>query len=93
MSEEDSNAEKMKSALVIDFCPKFGEITDDIITFSSSKEKPSLLPNKKPSMIVKVLACSISAGDTMVLSGNIIFLKPELPYTPGEYKCVRRVCV
>ena len=76
----------MKSALVTNYCPKFGEITDDIMTFSSSQEKPSLLPNKKPSMIVKVYACSISAGDTLILSGKIIFSKPSLPYVPG--KCV-----
>merc|ERR1712232_756799 len=43
----------------------------------------------KPSMIVKVLACSISAGDTMILSGNIIFLKPTLPYVPGMDVCGR----
>jgi len=78
-----------KCALVNNYCPKFGEITDDIITFSSSQGKPSLLPNNKPSMIVKVLACSISAGDTMILSGNIIFLKPTLPYVPGMDVCGR----
>jgi len=86
MKEDNSEIEAtMKSASVINFCPKFGEITDEIITFSpSSQEKPCLLPNKKPSMIVKVLSCSIAAGDTMILSGNIIFLKPSLPYVPGE---------
>jgi len=90
MKEDNSEMKAtMKSASVINFCPKFGEITDEIITFSpSSQEKPCLLPkkrcNKKPSMIVKVLSCSIAAGDTMILSGNIIFLKPSLPYVPGE---------
>jgi len=79
----------MKSALVTNYCPKFGEITDDIMTFSSSQEKPSLLPNKKPSMIVKVYACSISAGDTLILSGKIIFSKPSLPYVPGMDVCGR----
>jgi len=91
MKEDNSEIEAtMKSASVINFCPKFGEITDEIITFSpSSQEKPCLLPNKKPSMIVKVLSCSIAAGDTMILSGNIIFLKPSLPYVPGMDICGR----
>jgi len=78
----------MKSALVTKFCPNFGMITDDEITFSSSQEKPTL-EKKKPGMILKVLTCSISAGDSMVLSGNIIFLRPDLPYIPGMDICGR----
>merc|ERR1719203_210460 len=38
-------------------------------------------------MIVKVFACSIAAGDSIVLSGNIVFLKPALPYVPGMDIC------
>lgn len=91
-TEAAQEIKTMKSALVTNFCPKFGEITDEIISFSSSsQEKPSLLPKekKKAGMIVKVLACSISAGDTMVLSGKVIFLKPSLPYVPGMDICGR----
>lgn len=79
----------MKSALVTNFCPNFGEITDDVLTFTSTQEKPTLEKNNKknPGMIVKVFACSIAAGDSIVLSGNIVFLKPALPYVPGMDIC------
>uniref|UniRef100_A0A7S2GWZ4 Enoyl reductase (ER) domain-containing protein n=1 Tax=Helicotheca tamesis TaxID=374047 RepID=A0A7S2GWZ4_9STRA len=85
VASPSSNAESMKCALVTDFAKKFGEV-EDIITFSTNFPRP-VLDQKKKQMIVRVLCCSIAAGDSIVLGGKIIFLRPKLPFVPGMDVC------
>lgn len=86
----------MKAVTVKGFCPnvcidaeKGDKEIEESITISEV-DKPALDGQKdKGKIIIKVLACSISAGDTHTLRGNIVLLHPTngFPFTPGMDVC------
>lgn len=75
----------MKSILVSEFAPNIKNGDCNAVTMGESA-KPQL--GGRNELIVRVLACSISPGDTMMLRGNAIFMHPsKFPYVPGMDIC------
>mmetsp|Transcript_1836 Transcript_1836/g.2817 ORF Transcript_1836/g.2817 Transcript_1836/m.2817 type:complete len:357 (-) Transcript_1836:100-1170(-) len=62
-----------------------GGTTNDYLSMNYDMSKPSSL--KKHQMIVKVLACSISPGDIIMVEGNMIFMHRPFPFVPGMDIC------
>lgn len=86
----------MKSIVVNEFCSSVcidtakgdEQINKNIVM--SEVDKPTLDDKKdKTKLIIKVLTCSISAGDTHTVRGNIIAIHPPngFPFTPGMDVC------
>uniref|UniRef100_A0A7R9ZPS2 Enoyl reductase (ER) domain-containing protein n=1 Tax=Craspedostauros australis TaxID=1486917 RepID=A0A7R9ZPS2_9STRA len=59
------------------------------MTLSDTAAIPELDPKKnKGQILVRVLACSISPGDVLMVQGNLIFMHPDsFPFTPGMDIC------
>ena len=57
---------------------------DDIMSMSTNVSKPSL---KKNQILIRVLACSLSPGDVIMVYGNLIFLHEAFPFVPGMDVC------
>jgi NADPH:quinone reductase-like Zn-dependent oxidoreductase len=76
----------MKSILVHEFVSDLEQSNTTAITFSTDTEIPSLL--KKDEMLIRVLACSISPGDILMVGGNLILMHPgKFPFIPGMDVC------
>jgi NADPH:quinone reductase len=71
----------MKCALV----KQYGS-PEQVVTFAQDHAKPV---TKKDEMLVRVLACSLAAGDRLMLSGTVpVIVKPKaFPYIPGMDIC------
>ena len=85
----DDETSVMKAILVHEFTSTYETL--DSISMSSFVPRPNLSKNSKKSkdtMIIRVLACSLSPGDCMMLSGRAIFMHPpKFPYIPGMDVC------
>ncbi|KAL7558741.1 hypothetical protein ACA910_010897 [Epithemia clementina (nom. ined.)] len=77
----------MKTVIVQEFVSDFSndENLEKAIQWSSDTPVPRLQKNE---MLIKVQACSISAGDVIMVGGNLIFLHPNaFPFVPGMDVC------
>lgn len=61
------------------------EKADEFLSMNNEVPKPEKL--QKNQMLVKVLACSISPGDIIMVQGNLIFLHEAFPFVPGMDVC------
>lgn len=85
-SDIDGKKETMKCALATGFIAESGGKVEGILSMSSKVPRPRL-NRKKSQILVRVLACSISAGDIHAMSGKMIMIRPKLPYIPGTDIC------
>ena len=71
----------MQCALIAGFTGD-SEITEDAVTIGNLP-RPAL--HGQPLLLVKVLACSLAAGDVHLLRGRVSFVlhPPAFPYVPG----------
>ena len=76
----------MKAIQVHQFVSDFSALEgkDDILSMSTDVPKPSL---KKKQVLIRVLACSISPGDVIMVHGNLIFMHESFPFIPGMDVC------
>lgn len=76
----------MKAIQVHQFVSDFDalERTDGIMSMNTDLPKPSL---KKKQVLIRVLACSISPGDVIMVHGNLIFMHETFPFVPGMDVC------
>jgi NADPH:quinone reductase-like Zn-dependent oxidoreductase len=76
----------MKAAQVHRFVTDFGsaESLADSLTITTNVPRP--IPTKSQ-ILVRVLACSISPGDAIMVHGNLIFLHQPFPFVPGMDIC------
>lgn len=58
---------------------------DAIMSMNEAVPKPTSL--KKKTMLVKVLACSLSPGDVIMVQGNMLFMHQPFPFVPGMDIC------
>ena len=61
------------------------EKADEFMSMNEQVPKPENL--QKNQMLIKVLACSISPGDIIMVQGNLIFLHEAFPFVPGMDVC------
>ena len=79
-----NNTTTMKAMQVHDFVSDYTNL-DKIMTMSNDIEIPK---PKKDQILLKVLACSISPGDLIMVQGNLKFLHPDkFPFVPGMDVC------
>lgn len=71
----------MKGALVARYVD--GAIPDDVVCLA---DVPRPLLELKQQLLVRVLACSLAAGDVHLLRGRVklVLHPPAFPYVPGE---------
>mmetsp|Transcript_8155 Transcript_8155/g.23438 ORF Transcript_8155/g.23438 Transcript_8155/m.23438 type:complete len:373 (+) Transcript_8155:103-1221(+) len=91
----------MKAIQVNQFVSPSLDNIDEAITMSDKVSMPAIQlsssskkgkPSKNNKMLVRVLACSISPGDALMVHGNMIFMHPDtFPFTPGMDICGRIV--
>lgn len=62
-----------------------GDSANQYLSMNHNVAKPSLL--KKNQMLVKVLACSISPGDVIMVQGNMKMMHTPFPFVPGMDIC------
>jgi NADPH:quinone reductase-like Zn-dependent oxidoreductase len=75
----------MKAIQVHKFVTDFTRIDEKNMTMSNDAALPTV---QKDEILVRVLACSISPGDDLMVRGNMIFLHPkEFPFVPGMDVC------
>ena len=58
---------------------------DALLSINGDVPKPTSL--KKNQMLVRVLACSLSPGDVIMVQGNMIFMHQPFPFIPGMDIC------
>ncbi|KAL3779822.1 hypothetical protein ACHAW5_002007 [Stephanodiscus triporus] len=58
---------------------------DALLSMNNDLPKPDLL--KKNQMLVRVLACSLSPGDVIMVQGNMVFMHQPFPFIPGMDIC------
>jgi NADPH:quinone reductase-like Zn-dependent oxidoreductase len=80
----------MKALQVHQFMHLPSSLQDDgkvdlILSINDDVPKPTSL--KKNQMLVRVLACSLSPGDVMMVQGNMIFMHQPFPFIPGMDIC------
>ena len=76
----------MKAIQVHEFITGFDSLKgkDAIMSMNTDVPKPSL---KKGQILIRVLACSISPGDVIMVHGNLIFMHETFPFVPGMDVC------
>jgi len=62
-----------------------GDTANKYLSMNDNVAKPESL--KKNQMLVKVLACSISPGDIIMVQGNMIMMHQPFPFVPGMDIC------
>mmetsp|Transcript_17708 Transcript_17708/g.25984 ORF Transcript_17708/g.25984 Transcript_17708/m.25984 type:complete len:473 (-) Transcript_17708:491-1909(-) len=80
----------MKSIQVHKFSSEFGKVDEGMLTFSTTTAKPKTRKKtKSKDMIIRVLTCSTSPADTLMMKGDIVFLHPSkgFPYVPCMDVC------
>jgi NADPH:quinone reductase-like Zn-dependent oxidoreductase len=78
----------MKAAAVHNFLQSFDSDELERSVTIREVERPTLPPKGSNSLLIKVLACSLSPGDAHMARGSIVFLHPKaFPYTPGMDVC------
>lgn len=75
----------MKAIHVNEFIKDFSNVGPKQLEMKEHVDRPTL---KKDQLLAKVLACSISPGDIIMVQGNLIFMHPEkFPFVPGMDIC------
>jgi NADPH:quinone reductase-like Zn-dependent oxidoreductase len=76
----------MKAIQVHQFLPvsDFHNITSSHMTMAENVPRPTI---RHGQMLVKVLACSVSPGDVMMVGGNLILMHRPFPFIPGMDIC------
>eukprot|EP01083_Nonionella_stella_P030908 84711_1 len=62
-----------------------GKALDAMLSMADDVPKPTSL--KKNTMLVQVLACSISPGDVIMVQGNMMIMHQPFPFIPGMDIC------
>eukprot|EP00903_Cladosiphon_okamuranus_P011470 g10803.t1 len=69
-------------------CSALGGDIDEVLTMADAPKPSADLVKGGKVMIVKVEACSLSRGDSMMLQGSCdLMMNPKLPFVPGMDLC------
>ena len=78
----------MKALLVHQFVSDFKNTQDMEQAFTVSSDTPVPSLQSSDEILIKVLACSISPGDVIMVGGNVILMHPnKFPFVPGMDVC------
>jgi NADPH:quinone reductase-like Zn-dependent oxidoreductase len=77
----------MKAVQAHRFVTDFGSAESLANSLTMATNVPRPIPKKKGQILVRVLACSISPGDAIMVHGNLIFLHQPFPFVPGMDIC------